>query len=331
MFTPTRGWAVADDINRMLVTADGGETWLDATPPGLLPLPEGFTSLGMHPFFLDEDTAWFSSNTTALGSLFHTQDGGLNWRRIAVPFDRARYYFLDQAEGFALEDLGAGAGSHYVALHHTADGGETWTQVFAHEPGEIKSLPEGGTKNGITFVDQNRGFIGGAIPMNDHFHFYFTQDGGATWSQETDISLPGEFADSFLDVLQPIFMDPATGFLPVRAMSPDDSSLLVYRSEDAGRTWVFRGVVADGQDVDFLSVEQGWASSEASLFSTIDGGVSWVSLAPAGIPEEEIIFHLDFVDGDHGWLLTYRDDGAAPLRRLYRTMDGGVSWNLLQP
>ncbi len=56
-FTATEGWAVTKDGNHLLFTADGGETWLEATPTGLYPLPPGITSLNLRPFFLDEATA----------------------------------------------------------------------------------------------------------------------------------------------------------------------------------------------------------------------------------------------------------------------------------
>lgn len=330
MFSPSRGWAVADGLNRLLVTEDGGETWLDATPLELHPLPSGLTSLGLRPFFLDENTAWFSTSTAAVSTLFHTEDGGVNWEKIAVPSDRTSYFFLGPNQGFALEDLGAGAGSHYVALHSTNDGGETWMEVFSHEPGESKSLPERGTKNGITFLDQVRGFIGGSIPMTDHFHFYVTSDGGRTWTQETDIALPDAFAGSFLDVWQPIFLNQQTGVLPVRATG-EEIILLIYRTDDGGNTWHYHDAVPGGQDVDFLNMEQGWIAAEASLFRTVDGGANWEAVPYSGIPAGDRLQQVDFVDPDTGWLLTYTNEGSTSLRKLYGTGDGGETWILLQP
>jgi photosystem II stability/assembly factor-like uncharacterized protein len=332
MFSPDGGWAAAEDFNRLLATQDGGATWLDVTPPDLLSLPNAAASLGLRPFFLDSETAWFSPSTVAANRLFYTQDGGVTWKATELPFERARYFFLNSEDGFALEDLGAGAGSHYVALHRTTDGGESWTEVFSHEPGEIKSLPEGGTKNGVTFISPDRGFIGGAIPMEDHFHFYVTDDGGITWAQETDLSLPGAFSGSFLDVWQPLFIDNTIGFLPIQAVgSGDGSSLLIFRSEDAGETWAFQGSMADGQDVDFIDAKRGWIAGRAGLFSTVDGGENWAPASTAGVPPGEEFLIVDFVDADHGWILAYLDEGPSPSRKLYRTADGGKSWTLLQP
>lgn len=332
MFTHARGWAVADDLNHLLVTEDGGETWLDITPPGLLPLPSDVTSLGLRPFLLDEDNAWFTPSTTASDSLFYTSDGGKSWAIAMIPFDRASYFFLNTADGFALEDLGAGAGSHYVALHRTTDGGSTWVEIFSHEPGESKSLPESGTKNGITFLDQDRGFIGGSIPMTDHFHFYVTNDGGVTWTQEADISLPGAFSGSFLDVWQPIFVDENTGYLPVRASTANGGNpLLIYRSTDAGSTWTYQDSVLNGKDIDFIHVEKGWVAADTELFQSSNAGSSWESVPTAGIPDSDSLIKVDFVDNHHGWVLTLSDEGTSLARKVYRTTDGGDTWSLLNP
>ena len=333
MFTPSRGWAVTQDRNALLYTADGGQSWLDATPVGLIPLPSGITSLGIQPFFLDENTTWFTPNSDAAsGSLYHTQDCGVTWSTAALPFLDASYFFLDLNHGFALVGLGAGAGSHYVAIYNTTDGGDTWSEVFTHEPGESKSLPESGTKNGITFLDLNYGWIGGSIPMTDHFHFYTTSDGGATWSQETDISLPGIYADVFLDIWQPFFVNSMVGYLPVRAMTTDSSMyLLLYRSSDAGSTWVYQNAVLDGSAVDFYSIDGGWMAAGTHLLHTTDGGAVWSPESTSGIGAGEVILDVDFADGQHGWVVATPDESTYIPLKLYRTTDGGTSWTQLLP
>lgn len=331
MFTSTEGWALTQDNDRLLRTVDGGQTWMDATPPGLHPLPADVTALWIEPFFLDEDTAWFSSNTLG-GDLYHTEDGGVTWTIMPIPFERARYYFLDLNLGYALVDLGAGAGSHYVAIYRTEDGGATWTEVFTHEPGVMKSLREGGSKGGMTFLDRNHGWIGGTYPMTDYFYLHFTEDGGTTWALETDISLPAVYNGSWLEVRQPIFMSDTVGYLPVRALAPDNNTyLLVYRSEDSGETWTFQNSVQDGSTLDFHALDGGWLASSTELFQTTDGGLNWTPVTISTGPVGELILDIEVVDDQHGWMITTPNEETWDPRNLYRTSDGGVNWTQIVP
>ena len=330
MFTPTQGWAVTRDQNFLLVTADGGETWLDATPPELNNLSEGSAIFGLPPFFLDEHTAWFMPSIQEGAMLYRTQDGGRTWLVSPVPFDNARFEFLNLNVGYALVDLGAGAGSHYVAIYRTLDGGVTWTMAFTHEPGEIKSLPNGGSKNGITFRGVDHGWMGGVIPMEDYFYLFYTEDGGATWLQETDIALPEAYTGSLLDVWQPVFVDAISAFLPVRAYQPGGGlALLIFGSDDYGETWSFRGGVESGEAVDFISATQGCVAAGDALFQTLDGGVTWSVSPITGIPAGEVFLRVDFVDSLNGWAVTTPDANTWEPLKLYRTADGGLNWSLL--
>lgn len=332
MFTPTRGWAVTQDQNFLLVSEDGGETWLDATPSELGALPGDFTTHGIRPFFLDENIAWFTPYADGDSQIFHTIDGGITWEHIDVPFENVTYTFIDQEIGYALVSLDAGAGSFYVAIYRTLNSGSSWTMIFTHEPGTSKSLRESGIKNGITFLDVNNGWIGGAIPMDDYFYLFYTQDGGVTWTEETDISLPELFEGSMLDVGQPQFMNGKIVLLPVTAFTPANTSfLLLYRSANAGKSWQYQGSVLDGKSFSFYSENEGWIASHATLYHTLDGGKTLNALLLSGIPEDEIFIQIDFIDSLHGWALTTPDEMNMAPTHLYRTNDGGLNWLLLSP
>ncbi|MCB2214112.1 hypothetical protein KQH50_01830 [bacterium] len=337
-FTPTRGWATTQNGNTILVTVDGGQTWLDATPPAAALPPTSSATLSLSPFYLDENTAWVSPGNFGSGSgtIYHTQDGGVSWSENPTPFDNARYFFLDTMVGYAIVDLGAGAGSQYVAIYQTTDGGGNWTQVFTHEPGESKSLPESGHKAGITFLDMNHGWIGGDNPMTDYFYFHYTTDGGATWAEETDIALPAEYSGSFLSVRQPIFVGGTVGYLPVGVLTADSNSyLLIYRTDDSGQTWVFQGAVSgsvqDNGGVDFYAPDSGWIAAGTSLYRSTDNGLTWSPVAGSGIPASETLLKVSFADADHGWVLGTPDSNTWTPLNFYRTTDGGASWTQLLP
>jgi len=332
MFTELRGWAVTQDGNRLLVTEDGGDTWLDATPPDLQSLPDGIAFLGIRPFFLDENTVWFSPFNREDSMLYHTQDGGRSWSDLPLPFTNARYVFFDGNTGVALVDLGAGAGSHYVAIYRTEDGGKNWESVFSHETGDSTALPAGGSKSSFVFRDPMHGWISGTIPIDNFFYLYTTQDGGITWVEESDIQLPEIFSGSFLEVREPIFLATGEAYLPVRALtSSGENQLLIYHSADNGQSWSFRSAIQDGLSVDFVTGERGMVAARTSLQITVDGAISWMPAALTGIPEGDILLFVDFVDELHGWVVTTADEATLEPLNLYRTGDGGESWRLLNP
>lgn len=325
MFTPLQGWALANDHNVLVVTEDGGITWQDVTPGG------GQSHI-LTSYFLDEKTAWVASSYSDTDKIYHTQDGGMVWDTSPLPFDHARFYFLDSHQGFALVDLGAGAGSHYIALYQSEDAGASWVEVFSHIPGESKSLPESGAKNGVTFLDKHRGWVGGSVPMTDYFYFYATTDGGVSWTQEADIMLPKAHGGSFLDVYLPIFLNEDTGYLPVRAVnSENELFLLIYRSDDSGATWHFQNAIRDGRKLVFTDVGTGFLTTGDGLYQTQNGGVTWSSLDTDNIPVGEYILDIAFTDSQHGWLLTTPNKKTWTPRNLYRTTDGGSLWMSLLP
>jgi photosystem II stability/assembly factor-like uncharacterized protein len=248
-----------------------------------------------------------------------------------VPFDNARYDFLDLNIGYASVSLGAGAGSHYMAIYRTLDGGSTWTEVFSHEPGEMKSLPESGTKSGLTFRGIDTGWIGGSIPMEDYLYLYYTGDGAQTWTQELDITIPPGYEGGMFTVWQPVLTGGSTVYLPVRGQYPSNTFLLIYRSDDYGLTWTFQNSALDGSAVDFSSVDVGWMAAGLVLLTTADGGLNWSFLGANGIPSGEYYLDVDFVDDLNGWVLTTPDDYTWTPLNFYRTTDGGDTWVQLLP
>lgn len=332
MFTPTEGWAITRYGNRLLITRDGGETWLDATPPEFVPPPAEVTDLNLRPTLLDANTVWFTDILTETANLYKTEDGGDTWEVIPLPFDNARYELLDSQTGFAIVSLGAGAGSHYLAIHRTDDGGETWTEVFSHEPGESKSLRESGSKSGFTFLDVDHGWVGGAIPMEDYVYLFYTTDGGTTWAQETGITIDEMFQGHMMEVWPPVFVTDTVGFLPIRSMAPEGFiNFLIYKTEDAGSTWTYQNFTDNCRDLTFISPDEAWCINVSNLIHTLDGGIGWFPPSYSGIPSGEFFLKIDFVDSLHGWVITTPDNDTWEPTKLYRTTDGGETWTELIP
>ena len=135
-----------------------------------------------------------------------------------------------------------------------------------------------------------------------------------------------------MDINGLFFVNPNTAFMPVRAYLPNgDIQLLIYRSTDYGQSWTFQNAMQDGQAMDFISPDEGWIASGSTLHHSVDGGMTWSAMATSGIPAGEVLLKVDFVDSLHGWVVSIPDEMTWEPLKLYRTIDGGASWELLLP
>ena len=327
LFDALNGWGLAEYRSVLLHTNDGGKTWRDVMPLNLA-LPEGFTTIYLEPFFLDAQTAWFTTPGMESSLLLLTDDGGVAWEQIPLPFAGGELVFLDPLNGFLLSSLGAGLGSHYLAIYATRDAGHTWSLRFTHEPGMSKSLPESGSKSGIVFRDADNAWVGGSVPMEDFIYLYRSVDGGTSWNQ-VELPLPPEANRTFLETFTPVFVDPNHAFLPVRVMaSGEDFRLAFYKSVNGGENWQYTSDVFNGRIFDFVDTNYAWASDGWHLYHTADGAATWIN-ASAGLPPGEYLLWVEFLNSDQGWLLTTPDPETIETTRLYVTHDGGISWSMI--
>jgi hypothetical protein len=90
----------------------------------------------------------------------------------------------------------------------------------------------------------------------------------------------------------------------------------------------------------FRDASQGWAIASAGrvedgvaydVFRTTTGGSSWTRSALVASPAASAPSALDFVDANHGWLLVGIESSSNfSLAELYRTQDGGATWQRLE-
>jgi photosystem II stability/assembly factor-like uncharacterized protein len=329
------GWGIAVNNNgAVLRTVDGGSTWLNATPPGI-----GAIGLSPKLSVLNSNTAWVLVPGTDFfsGTLYHTGDGGITWSSNIVPFGGAFLQFLDASHGRALVDRGAGAGSEAVKLFQTSDGGMTWTSVFHDDPGQpgsSDSLPLGGIKNSMTFIDEQTGWVTGFIPADGDVYLYVTHDGGVSWSQQS-LPLPAGYQAYQYMPQAPVFFG-KDGFLPLTIYLPGTPALTFFTTHDGGTTWSSnpteaQEVVKPGLPA-FADALHGWSwDGGTTLYITSDGAQTWSS-ATANLDLSGNLAQLELVPGPAGhftgWALT-RVDGAGH-SQLYRTTDG-LNWTSILP
>jgi photosystem II stability/assembly factor-like uncharacterized protein len=329
------GWGIAvNDGGHVLRTVDGGRTWLNASPPGAGPIGYS-TSLvvldASHAWVLIPDTDFFS------GTLHRTSDGGVTWSSNPVPFGGGFLQFLDANTGRALAERGAGGGSEAVELFQSSDGGATWVSVFHNDPsqaGSSDSLPPGGIKNGMTFLNADTGWVTGSIPQAGDVYLYESRDGGASWAQQA-LPLPAGYADYQYTSQAPVFFG-KDGFLPLMIHKADMTDFTFYTSHDGGLTWSgdpgeAGKVIKPGLAV-FADALHGWCwDGGAKLYQTLDGAQTWGTI-PANLELSGRLAQVEFVPapsgGFTGWALTRADDAGQS--QLFRSTDGST-WLPLIP
>lgn len=318
------GWGITE--KSVLRTTDGGVTWRDVSPSKADVF--GYSAASD---FLDADHGWVlvpDPSDMLQGILYRSGDGGASWSASPVPFGGGDLQFLDFRQGWMLADLGAGAGSMAVAVFQTADAGATWAQSYTNDPtkaGFGNSLPLGGLKNGITPTSPRTAYIGGVTYAPGTVYLYQTADGGQTWSKSS-VAAPAGYEEAELQTKGPIFLNASIGYLPIHVSSQNGVLLAIYITGDGGVTWrLAPSLIPSGGSADFVSPQAGLVWNGTNFYVTNDSAQSWRIVAP-DVDFTDGFRGMDFVSPQAGFVLTQSPAGVATI---YRTLDGGASWNVV--
>jgi hypothetical protein len=138
--------------------------------------------------------------------ILYTEDGGKSWvNRVADISDSFplgewgwKIQFLNENIGFvSLENFNQGA------ILKTTDGGKTWTRLRINDPQGNANL------EGIGFIDENQGWVGGWGSADFQGGFSSeTKDGGQNWQDANQI---GQFINRFRFFGNPVTVGYASG------------------------------------------------------------------------------------------------------------------------
>jgi len=213
----------------------------------------------------------------------------------------------------------AGAQDDTCGIYKTTDGGSSW----AHQEGPLQGAAS--FANNVYFWNENEGVCQGDV-LDGYFEVYTTSDGGNSWTRVPEINFSGD---------PPVSGEAGwTGVIDVVG----DTVLFgtnegnIWKSDDKGYTWSvsYTGIGAGGlnpgvNEIAFKDSDHGIAAHDNGatydLYTTSDGGATWVAITPTGVPYSS---GISYVPGsDNMYITTGAASGSSGAS--YST-DGGYTW-----
>ncbi|MFF5026405.1 WD40/YVTN/BNR-like repeat-containing protein [Streptomyces collinus] len=257
----------------------------------------------------------------AAGPLGHR---GVHWEAKDSGAPQVRFRGLSAVD----RDTAWLAGTQGTVLR-TTDGGTSWRNVSPPGAGGLQFRD-------VEAFDARRAVVL-AIGEGEDSRVYWTDDGGATWTESFRNPDPKAFYDCMA------FFDRRHGL----AMSdPVDGRFRILSTRDGGRSWRVlpaagmpaaldgeAGFAASGQCLVTSGPKDVWLATgggaHARVLHSADRGLTWTAAetpVPAGDPAKGV-FALAFRDRTHGLAVggDYRPDQSSP-RAAAVTADGGRTW-----
>lgn len=274
--------------------------------------------------------AWITGRATGNNDVvFRTSDGGHSWQKTLVRVTGAHThapYFagvsrLNRRRGW-LSTVDVGMHEVIQSIYETNDGGAHWKWV---RPAKHTSPISGILK----FQTPKVGYAANAYAGSGPDVVYRSVDGGRSW-KSFRLPMPSMYrhvhtAVAFSSVQT---MGNRTVTLPA-VIEPLDlgshHSLIVYRSDDAGRHWV-RGAALNlgapdsSASVAFANAQDGWVLTSGRLYRTQDAGEIWAEVSTRTNLRRG--FGLDFVNAQVGFCLVWNGTSQT----LMKSTDAGRTW-----
>jgi photosystem II stability/assembly factor-like uncharacterized protein len=343
---------VGDDKGMVLITTNGGNTWTGAFIDS--------TAI-LNAFLKNPNTMWVNAS----GNILHTTDGGMNWSELLN--NCFGIFFLDEKKSWSIINANSivhsndglqtneeqtNSVSHaffndievidsnnvFICGHKeilgTTNGGKNWNVLHAdseinflsitNKHQELWSVGSHGTivhstDDGSTWVEEQlvgsylkdifyiNSSVGFTVGIESFIGKIFrTTDGGKNWDSVKNVPL--------VDYYEKIkFSNDYVGFV--------SSNNGIYKSEDTGNTW---NLIKPGT-FQTLEVYNNciWTSVVNQIVFSTDCGLTWNNIQVYEIINFIIrsVESIVFINEKFGWICV--NDG-----RIYKTLDGGFSWEL---
>jgi photosystem II stability/assembly factor-like uncharacterized protein len=301
----------------------------DVTPPQLR--RDGISSIDAVTF-VDREHGWVVGFNCAKASVavYRTADSGRSWQPLGSPSGHScgggptYLSFVNHADGW-IEPVSPNG--PVGALLGTRDGGRTWTQILAGDPGQRDQLP---CLAPIRFLSATVGWM--ARCGSDLFR---TSDGGRDWvrvlhTRALDYDLPSFSGER--GVLA------ATRIVGAPNGAAVTGGVVFATTTDRGSHWS----TASTRRIDQCDINSYrstlWPSAIASnrvwwiaagrrhvtVQRTTDAGRRWQTVIARGLPAGHCtVREVSAADATHAWVNTRLD---AANSALFATRDGGKTW-----
>jgi photosystem II stability/assembly factor-like uncharacterized protein len=243
--------------------------------------------------FVDANSGWAVGQG---GTIIATTNGGTNW--VNQNSNTTSYFagvsFVSTQEGWAV------AGNLFL---HTTNGGQSWIP---------QTVPANTWAYDVHFVDVNNGWAAGSQENIVH-----TNDGGATWTTQRPATFTNPlWAVSFGSAQRGV----AVGH-DGTALSTTDGGLTWTRSERSiNPEPVFRLTGTDSNHV--------WSGNSAGdIMYTTNGGAVWSHAVLTPTTTNDVV-GIDFSDNANGWAALRNPNVYTGECSIYRSTDGGQTWQL---
>ena len=345
------GYASTAAQRHLYWSTDWGAHWDDITPE----VPDGY-QLG-NILFLDRTRGWVfliplcgarggspNRDLHAGLKLAFTADSGKSWQmwdvrlpKYSEPFSVGdgpySLSFADAEHGWMR--LGLVSNAYLGVLLATKDSGRTW-RLLPKSPSDLGS---------VSFTTAKDGWMTQSGPLR----IWRTEDGGLHW-RDVSPSVPRSFGLAFGNY-PTVLQGRKRVFVPVLFMPASGDRVVLYLTEDQGRTWKTYITLPSRQrngpplsvvgssmiTAELSSVTKETPKQILTLTTVTTAGASKTqqSEAPSLPPQPPTslsacpteLYGLNMADENHGW--TYVSCGITDM--LFATVDAGKSWSNVSP
>jgi photosystem II stability/assembly factor-like uncharacterized protein len=263
---------VSGSQGKVLLTLDGGQTWLDRS------VPDADTLQFRDIEAFNKDTVLVMASGFP-GLIFKTLDGGLSWTKVYENYTPGVFFdamdFWDDKKGMAFSD----APKDKLIIIQTNNGGDSWHKLPDSILPQLHYQQGGFAASGSclnTFGSSSVSICLGGIEST----FLLSSDFGKHWQK---IATPLDFGEPSKGIFSIDFLNESTGYIVGGDYRSDSlSSNTIAKTEDGGLSWElitdsivahqYRSAVLVRDDQNLI------CTSRTGSNVSMDNGKSWQKL-----------------------------------------------------